>query len=110
MWAKLGNALKPRQDDNDNGSIFHHHPNASTRSLAMSLDAPGSISSPPSSPSKPKRRGLFKRISVNVLKGDYDEGKPAPFDMSIGLPKRVKSHLHLNGNSTLFCFCIHLFY
>lgn len=96
MWAKLTSALKPRQDDNDAASILQH-PNASTRSLVPNPDAVFSVPSPPSSPSKQGRRGMFKLLS-KAPKGDDGDAVPSSF---IGLPKKVKSHLHLNGNSAL---------
>ena len=104
MWTKFSNALKPRQDDIESGSTLQgqHHPNASTRSLVSRSESPFSIPSPPGSPSKHGRRSMFKRMS-KLPKGEDGAATSSPFNLPIGLPKRVKSHLHLNGNS-MSCF------
>lgn len=107
MWTKFSNVLKSRQDDNDTGSFFQgqHHPNMSTRSLVSNLEGSIQNQSPPGSPSKQGRRSMFKR-TPKVPKSD-DSGRSSPFGLPMGLPKRVKSHLNLNGNGELCCFFVH---
>ncbi|KAF7978184.1 hypothetical protein HWV62_1388 [Athelia sp. TMB] len=48
----------------------------------------------------------MSRAPLHMGKHDHDEdteevsGRSSPFNLPIGLPKRAKSHLHLNGNSS----------
>lgn len=110
MWSKISNALKPRhaQEELDHtnsqssqgevmSKVFEQHPNLSV--FHSSSDHPIPNPSPPSSPSK--RRGMFKRLSKVPPRDDAESLRaPSPMRLPIGLPKKVKSSLHLNGNST----------
>ncbi|KAJ6630157.1 hypothetical protein B0H10DRAFT_2208272 [Mycena sp. CBHHK59/15] len=97
MWAKLSHALKPKQahDDSDTNShgdvmtsVFEQHPNLSV--FHNTSEPPLLSPSPPPSPSKGSRRGMFKRQT----KGHRDDDSlraPSPMKLPIGLPKKVKS-------------------
>lgn len=121
MWSKISNAMgKSRTDDSQGHSQVHRHPNTSSRSLVSNSDASShrgeddtarTSGTPPSSPSKAKK--LLRRMSRTTMqapKFDHDEeesDRNSSFKFPISLPKRVKSHLHLNGNSALHCHFIH---
>jgi hypothetical protein len=112
MWSKISNALKPRHGPEEPEQTFsqssqgdvmsrvlEQHPNLSVFQSSSDLPLPGP--SPPGSPSKQGKRGMFKRLSKLPPKDDHDSLRaPSPMRLPIGLPKKVKSSLHLNGNST----------
>ncbi|KAF7326631.1 hypothetical protein MVEN_02599900 [Mycena venus] len=102
MWAKLSHALKPKQahDDSDANShgevlagVLEQHPNLSV------FHHPSENPSPPPSPSKSSRMGMFKRHT----KG-YDESQraPSPMKLPLGIPKKVKSTFGMHGNGAFF--------
>ncbi|KAJ7452151.1 hypothetical protein B0H11DRAFT_302820 [Mycena galericulata] len=107
MWAKLSHALKPKQahdepessvhsNSHSHGdvmsSVFEQHPNLSV------FHNPPTSPSPPPSPSKSTRMGMFKRHP----KGHDESARaPSPMKMPIGLPKKVKSTFGMHGNASL---------
>ncbi|KAI0363437.1 hypothetical protein BV20DRAFT_958314 [Pilatotrama ljubarskyi] len=97
MWSKLSSALRPAHDaDNDDGlkppsvlsAVFNHHPNLSN--FHEPSDVPFPSPSPPASPSKHGRRGIFKRIP----KHPADDG---PIKLAIPHLKKVKSSIQPNS-------------
>ena len=108
MWAKISGALKrpetPAQEhfDIDDrpptvlSTVFDHHPNLSN--FHDPSEVPFPSPSPPASPSKHGRRGIFKR---NGKSGDHDQGS---ISLKISIPqlKKVKSSLH-GSSSEYFC-------
>lgn len=107
MWSKFSNAIKSLQEDSHTDvastSRSQYLPNAnlSTSSLVSNTEVLPPISSSPGSPSKQAKRSVFRRMS-KAARRDEGDVIPTPLKLSIGLPKRVKSHLHLNGNSCVF--------
>lgn len=109
MWSKISNALKPRHAHEDEPSssqadvmskVLEQHPNMSVFQNSGELSAPKLPPTTPDSPSKLSRRGMFKRISKMPPKDDGEslrEESPA-----IGMPKKVRPSLNMNGNSK-FC-------
>lgn len=107
MWSKFSNAIKSLQEDSHTDvastSRSQYLPNAnlSTSSLVSNTEVLPPIPSSPGSPSKQAKRSVFRRMS-KAARRDEGDVIPTPLKLSIGLPKRVKSHLHLNGNSCVF--------
>lgn len=109
MWSKLSNALKPR-GETDNAPptpapatlepsqsavmshVFEQHPNLS---VFHPGDVPFPAPSPPSSPSKHGRLGLFKRSSKVPKDDRYESSSSLRLPH---LPKKVRSTLHINTN------------
>lgn len=113
MWSKLSNVLKPSRQFNDSDSdrssahsapadvlsqVYEQHPNMSVfHERTNDNDLPFPTPSPPPSPSK-QRRKLTRRLSSKFnLSGD---SQPSSLKFPIGLPKKVRSHLHLKSNCT----------
>ncbi|RDB23432.1 Calcium-binding and coiled-coil domain-containing protein 1 [Hypsizygus marmoreus] len=107
MWSKLSNVLKSKQthDGAEQSSsqgdvmsrVLDQHPNLSVFHSATDQIMP--TPSPPSSPSKHGRRGMFKRMSRAPFQDDNDSLR-APSPM-IGQPKKVKPyHTNKNGNNS----------
>ncbi|KAJ7270899.1 hypothetical protein C8J57DRAFT_1507863 [Mycena rebaudengoi] len=100
MWAKISHVLKPKQAHEDDDthspgdvltSVFEQHPN-----LSVFNSQEPSHPSPPPSPSRGSRRGMFKRHT----KGDDSFRAPSPMKLPIGLPKKVKSPFSNLGNGS----------
>ncbi|RDX44717.1 hypothetical protein OH76DRAFT_1045806 [Lentinus brumalis] len=104
MWSKISSALKrpetPAQDfDTDDkqqpqtvlSTVFDRHPNLSV--FHDSNEVPFPSPSPPASPSKHGRRGIFKRTAKTVSENDQVPQLP-PLKLSIPSLKKVKSSLH----------------
>lgn len=100
MWSKISNVLKTRTDDDQVASssatvphslvvekIREQHPNMSMFQPS-SQDITLPVPSPPSSPTKNGRLGLFKRNT----KPHHENAS------SVSLAKKVKSSLHINTN------------
>ncbi|KAK2465139.1 hypothetical protein APHAL10511_002831 [Amanita phalloides] len=112
MWARISSALRPRTNHEEelSGSrgdvlseVFEQHPNLSVFHHPNQNvdDMPIPTPSPPSSPSRGRRRSLFKR-SIGVRKDD-DEPIRAPSPVSRRpqtLPKKMMSHFNLHGNNS----------
>jgi hypothetical protein len=96
MWAKISSVLKPRHA-NEELEPKEQHPNFSVFQGASGHPVP--MHSPPSSPSKSGRRGMFKRMSRAPVRDEDSVRAPSPMTLPIGLPKKVKSSFRLNGNS-----------
>ncbi|CDO77565.1 hypothetical protein BN946_scf184926.g2 [Trametes cinnabarina] len=112
MWAKISSALKrpetPAQDFNDDhdgnvkppsvlNAVFNQHPNLSNfhePSEEVLFPTP----SPPASPSKHGRRGIFKRTPKAFP--DNDQGPQLPIKLSIPHLKKVKSSIQPNSASS----------
>ncbi|EMD34600.1 hypothetical protein CERSUDRAFT_97191 [Gelatoporia subvermispora B] len=115
MWSKLSSALKPRsgtpvpQEQDDDASpevlkrVYELHPNMSVfhEEEDVKEDVPFPSSSPPASPSKHGRRGIFKRMP-KPDRNDYPDparsSSPIPLKLSLELPERARSPLQ--GNFT----------
>jgi hypothetical protein len=107
MWSKISSVLKPRHTNEEHepsssqgdvlSRVKEQHPNLSVFHGASDLAIP--TPSPPGSPSKGGRRGMFRRMSRAPVKDDDSVRAPSPMTLPIGLPKKVKSSLRLNGNS-----------
>ncbi|KAI0945184.1 hypothetical protein AcV7_001791 [Taiwanofungus camphoratus] len=110
MWAKISSALKPGRpgtptlDQDDElpphadvlSKVYEQHPNLSVFHQASEIPFPSP--SPPASPSKHGRRGMFKRPKAPR----NDTGEPttsSPVMLPLHLPKKVKSSLHLSNGS-----------
>ncbi|OSD02570.1 hypothetical protein PYCCODRAFT_1444979 [Trametes coccinea BRFM310] len=111
MWAKISSALKrpetPAQDsfDEHDGSlkppsvlnaVFNQHPNLSNFHETPE-EVPFPSPSPPASPSKHGRRGIFKRTPKPFA--DNDQGHQLPIKLSIPHLKKVKSSIQPNSAS-----------
>lgn len=103
MWSKISNALKrpetPAQDfDTDDrpqaqtvlSTVFDHHPNLSN--FHDPNEVPFPSPSPPASPSKHGRRGIFKRTPKTI--SENDQVPSLSLKLSIPHLKKVKSSLH----------------
>ncbi|KAI0045170.1 hypothetical protein FA95DRAFT_1451001, partial [Auriscalpium vulgare] len=109
MWQKISSSLR-RQAAEDSetqadvmSSVLERHPNLSVfhgddEDDKQPEDAPFPTSSPPSSPSKHGRRGMFKRMS---RKADSSETPILPGSLKLHIPKKVKSHLNLVSQASL---------
>ncbi|KAJ7938343.1 hypothetical protein B0H13DRAFT_1139546 [Mycena leptocephala] len=102
MWAKLSHVLKPKQahDESDTNinshgdvmaGVFEQHPNLSVFHHAP--DHP----SPPPSPSRSSRMGMFKRHTKGH---DESQRAPSPMKLPIGIPKKVKTTFGMHGNAS----------
>ncbi|KAI8971313.1 hypothetical protein BD414DRAFT_540487 [Trametes punicea] len=109
MWAKISSALKrpetPAQDtDHDESykppsvlsAVFSQHPNLSN--FHEPSEVPFPSPSPPASPSKHGRRGIFKRTPKAFT--DSDQGPQLPIKLSIPHLKKVKSSIQPNSASS----------
>ncbi|KAI0777810.1 hypothetical protein BD413DRAFT_467197 [Trametes elegans] len=107
MWSKISSALKrpetPAQDtDHDDNlkppsvlsAVFNHHPNLSN--FHEPSEVPFPTPSPPASPSKNGRRGIFRRTPKT---GSDDNGPPLSIKLSIPHLKKVKSSIQPNSAS-----------
>ncbi|KAI0360245.1 hypothetical protein OH77DRAFT_1392529 [Trametes cingulata] len=106
MWSKISSALKrpetPANDaaDHDDAlkppsvlsTVFNHHPNLSN--FHEPSEVPFPSPSPPASPSKHGRRGIFKR---NPKPWADDQGPQLPIKLSIPHLKKVKSSIQPNS-------------
>ncbi|KAI0706904.1 hypothetical protein C8T65DRAFT_740457 [Cerioporus squamosus] len=103
MWSKISSALKrpetPAQDfDADDrlqpqtvlSTVFDRHPNLSN--FHDPNEVPFPSPSPPASPSKHGRRGIFKRTPKTT--SENDQVPHLPIKLSIPHLKKVKSSLH----------------
>ncbi|RPD62165.1 hypothetical protein L227DRAFT_51616 [Lentinus tigrinus ALCF2SS1-6] len=102
MWSKISSALKrpetPAQDfDADDrpvqtvlSTVFDRHPNLSN--FHDPNEVPFPSPSPPASPSKHGRRGIFKRTAKTI--SESDQVPNLPIKLSIPHLKKVKSSLH----------------
>ena len=115
MWAKLSGTFSKRPetplqetfdvvDEKPStvlSAVFDQHPNLSN--FHESTEVPFPSPSPPASPSKNGRRGIFRRNPRG--NGDHDSGS-----LSIKLPhlKKVKSSLHgsVTGEPPLPIVCL----
>jgi hypothetical protein len=113
MWSKLSNALKPSRQVNDSDSdrssahsaptdvlarVYEQHPNLSlfhdnTNDQDIPFPSP-SRPSPPPSPSKQRKKSIRVTAKLN------SDSQPSSLRLPIGLPKKVRSHLHLKSNCT----------
>ncbi|KAJ8581327.1 hypothetical protein M405DRAFT_832733 [Rhizopogon salebrosus TDB-379] len=113
MWSKLSNALKPSRQVNDSDSdrssahsaptdvlarVYEQHPNLSlfhdnTNDQDIPFPTP-SRPSPPPSPSKQRKKSIRVTAKLN------SDSQPSSLRLPIGLPKKVRSHLHLKSNSS----------
>lgn len=111
MWSKISNALKrpetPAQDfDADDkplgqtvlSTVFNHHPNLSN--FHDPNEVPFPTPSPPASPSKNGRRGIFKRTAKTI--SENDQVPNLSIKLSIPHLKKVKSSLHGSTGESLF--------
>ena len=102
MWSKISSVLRPRhtieepEPSSSEGDVISKVKESHLSVFHGASDRPIPTPSPPSSPSKSGRRGMFKRMSRAPLKDDDSVRALCP---PIGLPKKVKSSLRLNGNS-----------
>ncbi|KAI0747217.1 hypothetical protein C8Q80DRAFT_1271994 [Daedaleopsis nitida] len=105
MWSKISSALKrpetPAQDFDDDkpsqtvlSTVFDRHPNLSN--FHDPNEVPFPSPSPPASPSKHGRRGIFKRTPKMH---DNDSVPHLPMKLSIPHLKKVKSSLHNSAGS-----------
>lgn len=104
MWNKLTNVLKTRSDVDVPSPNAPFHPSRGTKSLDLQrtlpslpphdFDSPKPLPapSPPSSPSKYGRLGLFRRSSKSTGPGSLDNSS------SVSLAKKVKASLNINTN------------
>ncbi|KAH9848978.1 hypothetical protein C2E23DRAFT_888588 [Lenzites betulinus] len=108
MWSKISSALKrpetPALDtDHDDvlkppsvlTTVFSQHPNLSN--FHEPTEVPFPTPSPPASPSKNGRRGIFKRAP----KRSENDGPTLPLKLSIPHLKKVKSSLAPNSASSI---------
>ena len=108
MWSKISNALKrpetPAQDIEHDESlkppsvlnaVFNQHPNLSN--FHEPSEVPFPSPSPPASPSKHGRRGIFKRTPKPW--SDNDQAPALPIKLSIPHLKKVKSSIQPNSAS-----------
>lgn len=114
MWSKLTNALKPSRQLNDSDSdrssahsaptdvlsrVYEQHPNMSVfHDHTNDQDVPFPSPSPPPSPSR-QRKKLTRRLSTKFNSDSQPSSLRLP---TIGLPKKVRSHLHLKSNCAYF--------
>lgn len=107
MWSKISSALKrpetPAQDFDDEkpsqtvlSTVFDRHPNLSN--FHDPTEVPFPSPSPPASPSKHGRRGIFKRTPKTY---DNDSVPHLPMKLSIPHLKKVKSSLHNSAGEFL---------
>ncbi|KLO17737.1 hypothetical protein SCHPADRAFT_994079 [Schizopora paradoxa] len=104
MWNKLTSVLKTRSDADVPSPNVLSHPSRGTKSLDLQrtlpalpphdFDSPKPLPapSPPSSPSKYGRLGLFRRSSKTTGPGNLDNSS------SVSLAKKVKASLNINTN------------
>ena len=115
MWSKISNALKrpetPAQDlDIDDkppsvlASVLERHPNLSMFHEAEPEEVPFPSPSPPASPSKHGRRGIFKRTPKPW--GENDSVPHLPMKLSIPHLKKVKSSLHTSTSECLLLLLV----
>ena len=105
MWSKISSALRrpetPAQEPNTPiddrfssntvlSTVFHQHPNLSN--FHEPTEVPFPSPSPPASPSKNGRRGIFKRNPKTFQDGEH--ANTLPIKLSIPHLKKVKSSLH----------------
>ncbi|PIL28204.1 hypothetical protein GSI_09616 [Ganoderma sinense ZZ0214-1] len=105
MWSKISSALRrpetPAQEPNTPiddrfssntvlSTVFDRHPNLSN--FHESTEVPFPSPSPPASPSKNGRRGIFKRNPKTFQDGEH--ANTLPIKLSIPHLKKVKSSLH----------------
>lgn len=101
MWSKISNALKRPEtpahelDTDDRqptvlSTVFDRHPNLSN--FHDPNEVPFPSPSPPASPSKNGRRGIFKRTPKAW--NENDQVPQLPIKLSIPHLKKVKSSLH----------------
>lgn len=120
MWSKLSNALGRHRHESDASAsssqsqrsevldkVYEQHPNLSvfhTHEEEPQEEGPEvpfpNNPSPPSSPSRHGRVGLFKRHSR--VRDDDSIRAPSPL---LGFPKKVRSTLNLRHNSAFFFQC-----
>lgn len=102
MWSKISSALKARSDGEPAlaqnmaqgtvmGKLLEQHPNMSVFHASHDQSLPAA--SPPSSPTKHGRLGLFKRNT----KTQHDNSS------TLSLARKVKTSLHINTNMNSAC-------
>ncbi|KAL1941791.1 hypothetical protein VTO73DRAFT_6791 [Trametes versicolor] len=113
MWSKISSALKrpetPVLDtDRDDGlkppsvlsTVFNQHPNLSN--FHEPSEVPFPTPSPPASPSKNGRRGIFKRTPKTYSENDQPpQGSQLSLKLSIPHLKKVKSSIAPNSASSI---------
>ncbi|KAJ7222558.1 hypothetical protein GGX14DRAFT_429090 [Mycena pura] len=101
MWARLSHALKPRQAHEESATashadvmsnVYEQHPNLSVFHNSMDPQP-----SPPPSPSKSGRLGMFKRHTKNQ---DESMRASSPMKKLPSLPKKVRNTFGIHGNAS----------
>ncbi|KAI0824945.1 hypothetical protein BC628DRAFT_1321363 [Trametes gibbosa] len=109
MWSKISSALKrpetPVLDTDPDDvlkppsvltTVFSQHPNLSN--FHEPTEVPFPTPSPPASPSRNGRRGIFKRAPKRT---ENDQGPTLPLKLSIPHLKKVKSSIAPNSASSI---------
>lgn len=124
MWAKFSNALKyrhpvdePEPSSSDvvspilekHSNVYEPHPNDDSENKPPEVPFP--VPSPPGSPSK-HRNGVFRRLSRSSKHDSAEPSKASSvLKLPLRLPKKVKSQLSLQTNSTCIiaksCYDVH---
>ena len=113
MWSKISSALGKRpetpalDEDEDRpptvlSTVFNQHPNLSN--FHDPNEVPFPSPSPPASPSRSGRRGLFKRSAKTW--NDNDSAPHLPMKLSIPHLKKVKSSLHTSASECLLLLLV----
>lgn len=122
MWSKISSALKPARpgtpaiEDDEQSSpvstvsilskVYEQHPNLSVFHNNTD-EVPFPTPSPPASPSKHSRMGVFKRLPKAPWSENNEIVSSSPRLLPLSIPKKVKSNfLTSNGTSLPICVTI----